>query len=122
MPGAARIFSPVFIILWLGASAQQKLPIYTKRCPVKTIAYEQGLTDNSVTGVITDEGGFTWVSTAGGIQRYNGYVLQPVAPVVAGDTLRINYPVFFLKAADNALLIGYREGVLRFATETNSFT
>jgi signal transduction histidine kinase len=122
MPGPARILSPVFIVLWLGAWAQQKLPLYTKRCPVRTIAYEQGLTDNSVTGVITDEGGFTWVSTAGGIQRYNGYVLQPVTPVVAGDTLRINYPVFFLKATDNALLIGYREGVLRFATETNSFT
>ncbi|HLZ89710.1 MAG TPA: hypothetical protein VKQ52_20795, partial [Puia sp.] len=109
------------IILWLGTCAQQGVPIYAKRCPVKAINYEQGLMDNSITAVITDTEGFTWVSTSSGLQRYNGYSLQQVMPVVAGDTIPIDYPVFFIKGKDKALLIGYREGLLKYSTETNSF-
>jgi ligand-binding sensor domain-containing protein/two-component sensor histidine kinase len=122
MSSPGRILSPIFIILWLGTWAQHKIPVYAKRCPVKTINYEEGLMDNSITAVITDAEGFTWVSTSTGIQRYNGYTLQPITPVVTGDTIRIDYPVFFLKEKDNTLLIGYREGILGFSTKTNSFT
>jgi signal transduction histidine kinase len=122
MPRPGRILTPMLIVLWLGTWAQHRFPIYAKRCPVKTINYEQGLVDNSITGVITDEEGFTWVSTSRGIQRYNGYSLQQVIPVVAGDTVPINYPVFFIRGKDNALLIGYRNGVLLYSTVTNSFS
>jgi signal transduction histidine kinase/ligand-binding sensor domain-containing protein len=110
------------IVLWCGAGAQQKSPVYAKRCPVKTINYEQGLLDNSITGVITDAEGFTWISTSGGIQRYNGYNLQQVVPVLAGDTIPINYPVFFITGLHGQLLIGYREGILAYSAATNSFT
>jgi signal transduction histidine kinase/ligand-binding sensor domain-containing protein len=121
MPRLASILTPVLFILWLNARAQYKTPVIEKRCPIKTINYEQGLTDNLITGVITDAEGFTWISTSGGIQRYNGYILQSVTPVVDHDTIRIDYPVFFIKAKDNALLIGYRQGILKYSTETNSF-
>ncbi len=120
MSSPGRILSPIFIILWLGTWAQHKIPVYAKRCPVKTINYEEGLMDNSITAVITDAEGFTWVSTSTGIQRYNGYTLQPITPVVTGDTIRIDYPVFFLKEKDNTLLIGYREGILGFSHKNES--
>ena len=122
MSGYSRIVTPMLIVFWLGAPAQQKVHVVAKRCPVKTINYEQGLLDNSITGVITDAGGFTWVSTSGGIQRYNGYSLQQVVPVVAGDTISINYPVFFITAEAGDLLIGYKEGILKYSTATNSFS
>ena len=122
MPGYSRILTPMLILLWLGARAQDKIRVVIKRCPVKTISYEQGLSDNSITGVITDAGGFTWISASGGIQRYNGYSLQQVTPVLAGDTIPIDYPVFFITGKDNDLLIGYREGILKYSTATNSFS
>jgi len=119
IPG--RILFPLMLILGLGTDAQNNRLVYAKRCPIKTINYEQGLMDNSITGIVTDAEGLTWVSTSSGIQRYNGYGLQPVMPVVAGDTILVDYPVFFLKRPNNTLLIGYRTGILEYSTETNSF-
>jgi signal transduction histidine kinase len=104
-----------------GISAQNNNPIYPKRCPVKTINNDQGLLNNSLRGVITDSRGFTWVSTASGLQRYNGYALQKVTPVAEGDSIVINYPVYFLLSKNNTLLIGYRNGILEYSPENNSF-
>jgi signal transduction histidine kinase/ligand-binding sensor domain-containing protein len=122
MSKPARILTPILLILWLSGRAQYKAPVTEKRCPIKTINYEQGLTDNLISGVITDAEGFTWVSTSGGIHRYNGYILQPVMPVVGRDTIPIDYPVFFIAGKGNAFLIGYKKGILQYSTETNSFT
>jgi len=121
MPKLARILTPALFILWQGVLAQYKAPVTEKRCPIKTINYEQGLTDNLITGVISDTEGFTWVSTSGGIQRYNGYSLQPVRPVVGGDTIQIDYPVFFARGTGSNFLIGYKQGILEYSTKTNSF-
>jgi signal transduction histidine kinase/ligand-binding sensor domain-containing protein len=118
----ARISTPIWFILWLNARAQYRAPVTEKRCPIKTINYEQGLTDNLITGVITDAEGFSWISTSGGIQRYNGYILQPVTPVVGRDTIPIDYPVFFTRGKNNTFLIGYKKGILQYSSETNSFT
>jgi ligand-binding sensor domain-containing protein len=70
MPKVVCILVPILFVLLQGARSQ------VKRCPIKTINYEQGLTDNSITGVITDAAGLTWISTSSGIQRYNGYGLR----------------------------------------------
>jgi signal transduction histidine kinase len=110
-----------FSTIHLVTSAQNKHPVQTKRCPVNTINYEQGLMNNSVVDIITDMQGFTWVSTSGGLQRYNGYSLQTITPVADGQTIQINYPVYFLAGRNNSILIGYRDGVLEYNAEQNSF-
>ena len=111
----------ILSIIYFQLPAQNKQLIQTKRCPVNTINYEQGLMNNSIVGIITDAQGFTWVSTSSGLQRYNGYVLQNITPAVDGEKIIINYPVYFLTGRNNSLLIGYREGVLEYNTGTNSF-
>jgi len=111
----------VFTAIYSNSSAQDRHLIPEKRCPVKTVNYSQGLMNNSLTGIITDVLGFTWVSTSAGLQRYNGYTLQTITPVAGGDTIHINYPVHFLEGKDNCLLIGYRNGILEYSTERNSF-
>src|ERR1700676_4524935 len=109
------------LMIYLSPFAQNNDLIQSKRCPVNTINYGQGLMNNSIVGIITDAQGFTWVSTSNGLQRYNGYTLQTITPVADGDTILINYPVYFLEGKNNSILIGYRSGILEYNTEKNSF-
>ncbi|HSZ86296.1 MAG TPA: hypothetical protein VK787_09710, partial [Puia sp.] len=109
------------LVIYLCPFAQNKIAVQTKRCPVNTINYRQGLMNNSIVGIITDVQGFTWVSTSTGLQRYNGYSFQTITPVADGDTILINYPVYFLEGKNNTILIGYKNGVLEYDTQKNSF-
>lgn len=92
-----------------------------KRCPVNTINFENGLLNNSTTDIITDSLGFTWVSTKTGLQRYNGYALETVKPVVNKDTFNINYPVYFFGLKNGAIWISFKEGILEYNPYSNSF-
>jgi signal transduction histidine kinase/ligand-binding sensor domain-containing protein len=118
---------PYVVIIWtllliyLHSFAQNKDLLESKRCPVNTINYGQGLMNNFIVGIITDAQGFTWVSTSTGLQRYNGYTLQTVTPVADGDTILINYPVYFLEAGNNSILIGYKDGILEYSPSSNTF-
>ncbi len=118
---ASALMVCALLIIYLSPYAQNKNLIQTKRCPVTTINYRQGLMNNSIVGLITDVQGFTWVSTSTGLQRYNGYALQTITPVADGDTIFINYPVYFLEGKNNSILIGYKNGVLEYSAEKNSF-
>jgi signal transduction histidine kinase len=109
----------IFECIVLNAQHENQIPL--KRCPVKTINFEQGLMNSSITSAITDETGYTWFSTKTGLQRYNGYTLETITPVADGDTIHINYPVFFQGSRNNSILIGYKKGVLEFNPENNSF-
>ena len=93
-----------------------------KRCSVRTLNYEQGLMNNSITGIITDPNGFTWVSTYTGLQRYNGYSLETINPVIQNDTIKINYPVHFFGLADGRIWISYKQGIIEYSPASHSFT
>ena len=92
-----------------------------KRCSVKTLNFEQGLMNNETGSVITDRWGFTWVSTKTGIQRFNGYVLEHVNPVVEKDTILINYPVIFFPLKNGNFWISYQQGILEYNPTSNHF-
>jgi ligand-binding sensor domain-containing protein/two-component sensor histidine kinase len=121
MRGHRYITFLLLIFAYAVLHAQNKSLISFKRCPVKTISFEQGLINNSITNVITDGMGFSWFSTLTGLQRYNGYTLETITPIADGDSIRINYPVFFLSGRNNSILIGYKKGVLEYDPENNSF-
>ncbi len=119
--------SLLLLLGYTGISGQQTHPVPLKRCPVKTINFEQGLMNIAITGAITDAIGFTWFSTKTGLQRYNGSLLETITPVADGDTIAIHYPVFFLGGGDKdgkgepSFLIGYKGGILAFNAGSNSF-
>src|ERR1700730_671251 len=92
-----------------------------KRCPVKTINFEQGLLNNTSSDVIADRLGFTWSSAKTGLQRYNGYVLETIVPVAGKDTFNINYPVFFCGLHDGNFWMSCKQGVLEYDPAANSF-
>ncbi len=93
-----------------------------KRCPVKTINFEQGLMNNETAGIVTDLNGFTWVSTRSGLQRYNGYSLDIINPVIGKDTIFINSPVYLFAQKKGDIWICYKKGVLSYNPSTNLFT
>jgi signal transduction histidine kinase/ligand-binding sensor domain-containing protein len=92
-----------------------------KRCPVKTINVEQGLLDNATTNIITDRLGLTWVSTITGLQRFNGYTLERINPVIGGETIPIDYPVRFFQRKDHSIWISYKFGILSYDPLSNAF-
>ena len=92
-----------------------------KRCPVKTINFEQGLMNNQTRSMITDGLGFTWVSTNTGMQRFNGYAMENINPVVGHDTIIIDYPVTFFPLQKGSIWISYSQGILAYDPFSNTF-
>jgi len=92
-----------------------------KKVPVNTINYEQGLLNNETATIITDTLGFTWISTTTGLQRYNGYTLENIDPVVDGDTIRIRSRVYIYGLKNGHLWISCKKGVLEYNPLTNAF-
>ena len=92
-----------------------------KRRPVKVINFEQGLLNNETTSVVTDAAGFTWISTRTGLQRFNGYTLDNINPVAAGDTIAINTPVYLFVLQNGNIWISYEKGVIVYDPYGRSF-
>lgn len=110
------------VLLQAHLFSQQSSNIVLKRCPVKTINYQQGLLNNNSTNAVTDTKGFTWISTRTGLQRFNGYVLERINPVVGKKTIHIDYPVFFFKLKDGNFWISYNAGILKYDASSSTFT
>jgi len=104
----------------LKAQVPKILPL--KKVPVNTINYEQGLLYNETAAVITDTLGFTWVSTTVGLQRYNGYRLQNIDPVIGGDTVRIRSRVYFCGLKNGNLWISCKKGIIAYNPFTGIYT
>ena len=92
-----------------------------KRCPLKTINFEQGLSNNTTTSAVTDEFGFTWIASKTGLQRYNGYILETINPLVDKHIVNINSLVFLFALQNGLIWISYKQGVLEYNPQTNSF-
>ena len=92
-----------------------------KRCSVKTINFEQGLMNNESGSIVTDRLGFTLVSTKTGMQRFNGYVMENINPIVDHDTIIIDYPVILFPLQNGRIWICYEEGILEYDPYRNIF-
>ncbi|HEY5408539.1 MAG TPA: histidine kinase [Ginsengibacter sp.] len=101
--------------------SQNKTAALYRRCSIKTLNYEQGLLNNGTTNIITDVLGFTWISTKTGMQRYNGYVLKTINPVIANKQVNINSSVYFFGLKNGLIWISYKMGVLQYDPHENSF-
>lgn len=116
------IFLLLLILPTCLVNGQKIEGIAIKRYPVKTINFENGLLNNATTDVITDLSGFTWISTLTGLQRFNGYRLETVQPVVGEEVININYPVYFFPLHDGSIWISFKEGILRYSPLTGTFS
>jgi signal transduction histidine kinase len=116
------LFILIFFCSAIFASGQDENISPKKRCPVRTINFENGLLHNGTTHIITDKLGFTWVSTKTGMQRYDGYSLQTILPIIGKDTFAISSPVYFFELSDGTIWISFRNYVLQYNPATNLFS
>ena len=123
MPAVKSIFvlAAIFLLQALGFGQSRDLPPI-KRCLVKTLNIEDGLLHTVTNSILMDAYGFTWVSTRLGMQRYNGYRLENVNPVVGRDTLYINTPVYFFGLKNQHIWISHSSGILEFNPGKNEFS
>ena len=96
-------------------------PLPLKKVAVNTINYEQGLLSNDLSAIITDTLGFTWVGSSAGLQRYNGYLLERIKPIIGHDTIQIKSHVYLFRLKSGALWISYKKGILEYNPFTNKF-
>lgn len=117
-------FQAVFVfLLCYEATAQPLLfPSNHRRYVIKTINIENGLQNNTVGDIITDTFGFTWVATKTGLQRYNGYRLETIQPLVNGHLLNIDYQIYFLQTSDHMIWMCCKEGILQYNPFLGTFT
>jgi signal transduction histidine kinase len=114
-------FLACFVSAQRNVCGQKSNPVIIKRCPVKVLGIEQGLLHVTTNSIVTDSLGYTWVSTRLGLQRYNGYRLENINPVVDKDTILINTPVYLFGLKNGGLWICYNKGILEYSPFTNSF-
>jgi signal transduction histidine kinase/ligand-binding sensor domain-containing protein len=115
------VLNVLLLFFSIGLYGQAGPPALFKKCPVSTINYEQGLLNNQTEAVITDSLGFTWISTTIGLQRYNGYTLETINPVINGDTVKIKHAVYLFNLKNGRLWISYQNGIIEYDPGTNEF-
>lgn len=86
-------FKPAFVYLGIVFYLQVGIPRLMAQS-VYSVAYfknltiEQGLTNNEVKSILQDEEGFMWLGTGSGVDRFDGYRIDPFRPA-----LQKSYPV-----------------------------
>ncbi len=115
------VITTTCLLLYQYANCQLLFAKNHKRYVIKTVNVEDGLINNSVSDIVTDTFGFTWIATKTGLQRYNGYRLETVHPAISGKPVNISYQVHFLKLKNNLLWVTYRNGILVYNPYLDQF-
>ncbi len=118
------VFAIVLFLLFVQSAASQPLlfPSNHKRYVIKTLNIEDGLQNNTVGDIITDTFGFTWVAAKTALQRYNGYRLETVQPVVDGRQFNIDYQLYFFQTRQHFIWMTCKDGILQYNPFIDSFT
>ena len=84
--------------------------------------FEDGLAQASANTMMQDRRGFLWISTQGGLHRYDGYVFT-VYKYVPGDTTTLNHSIVWtlLVDRDDRLWVGTADGMLSIDARRDVF-
>ena len=112
----------LFLIPAAGLCAQLPVPGYDDKAAFTVLSIKDGLPNASVSGLIQDSKGFIWMSTQGGLCRYDGsgfkvYENQPFNEnSISGDLIQTIF-----RDRDDVLWLGTYSGLNRFDPETEEF-
>ncbi|MBR8534878.1 response regulator [Carboxylicivirga sediminis] len=84
---------------------------------------ENGLSNNSVNGILQDSRGYMWFSTYYGLNRYNGYDIKTYFSTTDKETsLTSNFITQLLEDNDGNIWVGTKFGLNKYDKDTESFT
>src|SRR5687768_5517774 len=78
---------------------------------------QDGLSDNTVTGLVQDEKGFIWISTPNGLNRFDGAEFRK-----PGSGNRVIDEVLKLSVSKDQLLLTTRKGIQSLNTSNEQLT
>ena len=112
---------PLALLCWLLAADAVSAP--PAEWSLRTWQVEEGLLENTVTGVAQDPAGFLWVATLHGLARFDGVKFQRV-PLAFGTKSQVLTVRTLLFTRDQRLWVAMDDGglVALAATQTNVFT
>lgn len=115
----------LFVVSGVSSAAGQ--PIRNTNTPLaqayRDYSEEDGLSNAYVTGFYQDGLGFIWLSTAGGLERFDGYEFRLI-PSLAGDSTTLTHKNAWSVDGDRMghLWIGTSHGVNRYEPTTGVIT
>lgn len=96
-----------------------------EKVPVKFInlGRADGLSQSAVYAIAQDAGGFMWLGTEDGLNRYDGYRFTTYRPIPGdANSLSQNWITSLAIQSDDTLWVGTRNGLNRMNLETETFT
>lgn len=110
------------LLVWLAVTTAQAQSVGYP--PLTVINVDRGLPQAFVSGVVEDDDGFIWISTLGGLARYDGRQVIPIHHQASNPASPINGIISGLKkGATNELWLIYQSGeVGRMNTQTGVCT
>jgi signal transduction histidine kinase/ligand-binding sensor domain-containing protein/DNA-binding response OmpR family regulator len=106
MANAYRLLLALFLLLWLGPTAQAQ-NVTPGAFRFEHITVDQGLSHSDAMAVAQDQAGFIWVGTNRGIDRYDGYSLKKYSlPINPRNGISGNRIKTLLVAPDGRLWAG----------------
>lgn len=120
LPHSYRLLIFVFSWLAMGLAHGQSMNEPVGYPPLQVINVEQGLPQAFVSGVIEDNDGFIWVSTLGGLARYDGRQMVPFYHQSDNPASPLNNIITGLKeGGPNEIWLRYSSGEIdRLNTKT----
>jgi signal transduction histidine kinase/ligand-binding sensor domain-containing protein len=58
-------------VIWIGTNGDGLIRLNTAECRVERVGEQDGLSSNTVYGIVQDSSGLLWVTTTGGLTRYH---------------------------------------------------
>ena len=83
----------------------------------------EGLLESHVLDMVEDDQGFLWISTAAGLQRFDGvdFKLIPEQKGTSGKGLPETGYIHFLKLRDGTIWMSYSNGISCYSSKTDKF-
>jgi len=114
--GRANLLLPLILLLSVCS-----VPLFAV-AHFKTVSINDGLSQNSINGIIQDQKGFIWIATQDGLNRFDGYRFK-IFKFDPNDTSTIsdNYIVAMIQDSRGRLWLGTEEGLNEYDTERERF-
>lgn len=96
--------------------------VWARHLQFSNLDSNQGLSSNSVSGIVQDAHGFVWIGTTDGLDRYDGYEVRSYR-VVPGNSRSLAHNTVSSLFVDKRkrLWVGTLNGIHRYVSESDDF-